>query len=466
MFFSKSSTVWIIAGSSLLLLGASYASSMHSWVNQQPRAQSAAPVVIPTSSAMTLVSTRPLPVTLPPSDSSSQALSEAAIVAPSKSPAPQILQESAQSQQPEISVRSPVSLVDSVPSQAKSLSTPMVSIDEISGVAEAATPPEQVPPTIMTHTVPMTPSVQRPQQIQAHAYEDEIIVEFPAQLARTTQIKKALSTIMLADVSLEQMDLLKPAKFNTQNEPYYFKRVRDKSNFSIRYPAQAYEYAKVLLNENAYWVADEAQQFLHVRIPLHSPDAPLASLLRQAPNAKQSLSLTVPNEVEQYRRWAQHYAQAYKVPVDMVLAVMQVESAFNPQARSRSNALGLMQIKAEAAGRDVFTLIDGHNRAPSEEELLNPQNNIRIGAAYLSLLDQHYFGDVSDAKKRELLVISAYNAGLNTVLKLFANTPKAALEKINQLTVQQLYQRLQSQHETQEAREYVDRVLNARQQLS
>jgi len=51
----------------------------------------------------------------------------------------------------------------------------------------------------------------------------------------------------------------------------------------------------------------------------------------------------------------------YGVPVALILSVMQTESGFNPNARSRSGAIGLMQVvpywhRKEIAGRSLFNI--------------------------------------------------------------------------------------------------------------
>ena len=52
-------------------------------------------------------------------------------------------------------------------------------------------------------------------------------------------------------------------------------------------------------------------------------------------------------------------------------------------ARSRSNALGLMQIKADTAGRDYFTRIKGYAHTPNSAYLYQPAQNIEISSGAL-----------------------------------------------------------------------------------
>ncbi len=79
----------------------------------------------------------------------------------------------------------------------------------------------------------------------------------------------------------------------------------------------------------------------------------------------------------------------------LVAAVVQTESAFDPFARSRAGACGLMQLMPAAAA-------DHHVR-----DVFDPMDNLRGGAAHLrAMLDR--FQSLS-------LALAAYNAGATTV---------------------------------------------------
>ncbi len=95
---------------------------------------------------------------------------------------------------------------------------------------------------------------------------------------------------------------------------------------------------------------------------------------------------------------ARELAADYKLDPNLVLAVIEVESNFNPQALSPKNAQGLMQLipaTAERFGvRDVW----------------DPEQNMRGGMAYLRWLLGEFRGDVR-------LALAAYNAGEGAVQK-------------------------------------------------
>jgi soluble lytic murein transglycosylase-like protein len=116
----------------------------------------------------------------------------------------------------------------------------------------------------------------------------------------------------------------------------------------------------------------------------------LLVLAMQAATAKASRS---PLEIRELSvRWAEYYATMYRVPVDLVMAIIDVESDWNPYAVSQKGAAGLMQLMPETAVR-----FGVRNRFRLDE-------NIRGGVSYLAWLDREFSGDLR-------LVTAAYYVG-------------------------------------------------------
>jgi len=91
-------------------------------------------------------------------------------------------------------------------------------------------------------------------------------------------------------------------------------------------------------------------------------------------------------------QWADYYAAVYRVPPDLVHAIIEVESAWQPRAVSNKGAAGLMQLMPATAATFGVT-----NRFEIEQ-------NIRGGVAYLARLFKLFNGDLR-------LVTAAYVAG-------------------------------------------------------
>ncbi|HZQ67208.1 MAG TPA: transglycosylase SLT domain-containing protein, partial [Terriglobales bacterium] len=77
-------------------------------------------------------------------------------------------------------------------------------------------------------------------------------------------------------------------------------------------------------------------------------------------------------------RWADYYAKVYRVPVDLVGAIIDEESGWNPYAVSKKGAVGLMQLMPQTAVR-----FGVRNRFRLDE-------NIRGGVAYLAWLNREF----------------------------------------------------------------------------
>lgn len=90
-----------------------------------------------------------------------------------------------------------------------------------------------------------------------------------------------------------------------------------------------------------------------------------------------------------------------------LFAVVKVESYFDPRARSPKGALGLMQLMPTTADWVVEQL--GRPQV-SEEELLDPQLNLYIGAWYLAHLIDEFEGNL-------IVALAAYNGGRGNVKK-------------------------------------------------
>jgi soluble lytic murein transglycosylase-like protein len=105
-----------------------------------------------------------------------------------------------------------------------------------------------------------------------------------------------------------------------------------------------------------------------------------------------------------YEPFVLEHAARHNVRPDLVRAVIQVESGYNPRARSPKGAMGLMQLMPATA------------RELGVRNAFDPAENIRGGTAYLRRLLDRYDGN-------EQLALAAYNAGAGAVDKYNRTVP-------------------------------------------
>ncbi|QIE01982.1 transglycosylase SLT domain-containing protein [Buchnera aphidicola] len=127
-----------------------------------------------------------------------------------------------------------------------------------------------------------------------------------------------------------------------------------------------------------------------------------------------------------------HAAYKYNVDETLIKAIIYAESSGNPYAKSKSNAIGLMQIKPSAAGLEVYRL-HGKKGQPSIEELYNPKKNINIGTAYIHFLQKQLSGIKNQDIMRCATIVS-YSNGIHKLLKIFSRNNQNAIHIINSMT--------------------------------
>jgi len=154
------------------------------------------------------------------------------------------------------------------------------------------------------------------------------------------------------------------------------------------------------------------------------------------------------------------YSNQFKLPPELIYAVIHTESYFNPKAKSHVPAFGLMQIVPKYAGRDTYQYLYDQDKMLSSNYLYKPNQNIELGAAYLRLLMSREFKKVKDEKCKILCCIAAYNTGAGNVSKAFTGNTNIykAVKKINKLNYKQLFNILHKDLPYQETRDYIVRV--------
>jgi membrane-bound lytic murein transglycosylase C len=176
------------------------------------------------------------------------------------------------------------------------------------------------------------------------------------------------------------------------------------------------------------------------------------------------MSFRVPHSVHEkamkYAAAVTLAAEKEKISDELIFAIMETESSFNPMAKSHIPAYGLMQIVPQTAGRDATRYLYGKSKILAPSYLYKPENNITIGAAYLHILHYKYMRKVKDPESRMYCAIAAYNTGASNVAKAFINRASfnKAVVEINKLTPVEVYDKLRNYLPRKETRNYVEKV--------
>lgn len=223
-------------------------------------------------------------------------------------------------------------------------------------------------------------------------------------------------------------------------QPFLYGQVLDNENQPIRWEWRAKQFADYLIENKLQKRVSGLNTIWSVSIKL------------------------VPNHLDKrahkYLDTVRKYARKYQVDEALILAVMETESSFNPYAVSSSDALGLMQVMQKTAGRDVFKLM-GKSGYPSKNYLFDPDKNIEAGTAYLSILQDQYLQGIEHPTSKRYAVITAYNGGAGSVLRVFSSDRNKAPYVINGLSPDEVYKKLNTKHPAQESRNYLVKVDNA-----
>ncbi|WP_373240324.1 membrane-bound lytic murein transglycosylase MltC [Kluyvera ascorbata] len=268
-----------------------------------------------------------------------------------------------------------------------------------------------------------------------------ITVETIAGTDPAARLRQAIITTLLMGDDPGSVDLYSDADdIQISKEPFLYGQVVDNTGEAIRWQWRAERFADYLLQTRM----KKRTSGLHI---IYSVTINL-----------------VPNHLDKrahkYLGMVRQASRKYGVDESLILAIMQTESSFNPYAVSRSDAMGLMQVVQHTAGKDVFRS-QGKSSTPSRSFLFDPASNIDTGTAYLAMLSNVYLGGISNPTSRRYAVITAYNGGAGSVLRVFSNDKVQAANIINSMAPGDVYQTLTTRHPSAESRRYLYKVNTA-----
>lgn len=283
-------------------------------------------------------------------------------------------------------------------------------------------------------------------------YQSRAIIDFASGLVQVETIatqhpkmalKQAIVQTLLSPEDPSQVDLFSDQTPKIGGKPFLFELVRDQDNQVIRYAWRANRYADYLLKTRYKTQADNGKVRHSVAF----------SMVKEYQNQQKN----------RYHLEVLKQSKRFKIESALIYGIIETESAFNPYAVSSAPAYGLMQIVPTTAGRDAYKLLNQRDGTPSQKLLFIPARNIEYGTAYLSILFNRYLSGIRNAKAQEYCVIAAYNTGSGNVLEAFDSNRSRAVQKINRLSSQQVYQHLITRLGSSEARNYLQKVTRNKQ---
>ena len=163
---------------------------------------------------------------------------------------------------------------------------------------------------------------------------------------------------------------------------------------------------------------------------------------------------------ERFRPLVAEYAGKYGVYPPLIYALIETASSFNPRARSRVPAYGLMQLVPRSGARDAYRYVYKEDRMVPGSYLYDPRNNIELGCAFVHVLDSRYLKAIQNPTSRMFCTIAAYNTGAGNVARAFTEgrSVTRAAPIINRMNHDQVFATLQRDLPYEETRNYIRKV--------
>lgn len=285
-------------------------------------------------------------------------------------------------------------------------------------------------------------------------YKSRGVIDFDKSLVRVEtlepdHLKRAIVTTLLSPIDPREVDLFSADPVKLGKEPFLYGQVMDQDGKYVRWEWRANRFADYLLKhkkQSRTVVLENGVSKMETFVEF--------PLVRNHTTTRQN----------RYAALVNKYAGRYRLERSLVYAIIQTESNFNPYAVSWVPAYGLMQIVPTTAGRDAYEVVHGRAGTPTRSYLFDPENNIRMGCAYLHILQSRYLKQIKNPTTREYCVIAAYNGGAGNVLRSFHKNRSQAFALINKSSPRAVYQRLQTRM-PKESQRYLEKVTVAKRKF-
>ncbi|WP_017222782.1 murein transglycosylase domain-containing protein [Moritella dasanensis] len=250
-------------------------------------------------------------------------------------------------------------------------------------------------------------------------------------------LKQAIEYTLLAPQQPKYTDFYNSYTSEIKGTPFLYQQVKDNDGKAMKWHWRASRYANYLIKHKRKQVTVNGNQITSVSFTLSSNH----TKIRQ----------------QRYQAQINQAAQRYKIDKNVVTAMIQVDSLFNPYALNSQGRIGLMQISS-SIGQDVFHQQKKYPFKPQPNWLFNTNNNLDIGSSYLNLLDKQYLKAINNPKSRYYAMLASYIAGPQNMLQTFSKNKKEALSIINDLSSYEVYQSFTNSQSRADMKNYVSEV--------
>ena len=275
--------------------------------------------------------------------------------------------------------------------------------------------------------------------------QGSVRVETLAQLNSQQYLKQAIKYTLLAPENPKYTDFYTDYSSEIKGKPFLYQQIKDNDGKAIKWHWRAARYANYLIKHKRKQITVNGNHIDAVTFPLTTNHTNV--------------------RMQRYKTQIKQTAQRYNIDSKMVLAMIRVESLFNPYALSSGGRIGLMQISS-SIGQDVFQQQKKYPFKPQPNWLFNKNNNLDIGISYLNLLDKQYLKRVTTPKSRYYAMLASYIAGPQNMLQTFSKNKNEAFTIINSLSSYEVYQSFTNAQSRPEIKNYVYKVNSHFRQLS